>query len=93
MNILLVTFDLTGPSGAYRGLFEALKKQGRWWHYMKPTWLIYTDKTPNEVVDALRPHIKGRGRMLVTKLRRPYQGLLPNDAWEWIRRRIDSTEE
>src|ERR1700694_5095908 len=88
-KILLVTFDLTGPSGSHRDLFEILKKQGSWWHYMKFTWLLYTDKTPNDVVEVLKPHMQGRGRLLVAPLATPYQGLLPKEAWAWIRKRID----
>ncbi|MBM3528473.1 MAG: hypothetical protein FJX62_10300 [Alphaproteobacteria bacterium] len=89
-RILLVVVDLSRSVGDTKALFEAIKEQGRWWHYMKPMWLIYTDKTPNEVVEALKPHIQGRGRLMVTYLNRPYQGLLPKDAWEWIRKRVDA---
>ena len=88
-KILLVSLDLSGHSRSYTSLFDALKKQGTWWHYMKSTWLIYTDKTPNDVTDALKPHMFGRGRLLVSYLQKPYQGLLPKEAWEWIRNRID----
>jgi hypothetical protein len=83
-KILLVTLDITSPSLDRQKLFDTLKKQGRWWHYMKPTWLVYTDKSPEEVVNNLKPYMQGRGRLLVTPLSRPYQGLLPKDAWEWI---------
>ena len=88
-RLLLVSLDLTGPSGSYDELFGAIKAQGTWWHYLKSTWIIDTENTPEEVVDALRPHMAGRGRMLVVPVVRPYQGLLPKAAWEWIRERIE----
>jgi len=84
-KMLLVTFDL-GASQDTKALFDAVKKQGRWWHYMKPTWLIYTDKSPDQIVDNLKPYIAGNGRLLVTELGN-YQGLLPKEAWEWIHNR------
>jgi hypothetical protein len=87
-HILLVTLDLR-TVGSNKALFDAIKAQGVWWHYMRPTWLIYTSKSPNEVVEALRPYIQGHGRMLVAQLQRPYQGHLPKEAWEWIRKRLD----
>jgi hypothetical protein len=90
MRILLVTLDL--KAGISDALFDALKNQGSWWHYMKPTWLLYTDKTPDEVVDALKPHMEGHGRLLVVPLTRPYQGLLPDKAWKWIRERVDADQ-
>ena len=83
-KILLVTLDITRPSVNRQALFDTLKKQGRWWHYMKPTWLIFTNKSPDEVVENLRPHIEKRGRLLVVPFARPYQGYLPKDAWNWI---------
>lgn len=86
-KILLVTLDLTSPSLDRQKLFDVLKKQGTWWHYMKPTWLLYTDKTPDQIVDNLKPYISGHGRLLVVPLERPFQGLLPEDAWEWIHKR------
>ena len=87
-QILLVTLDLRSISSAdSEELFGALRKQGPWWHYMKPTWLIYTDKTPEEVVDNLKPYVQGHGRLLVAPLTRPFQGILPKDAWDWIHRR------
>ncbi len=91
-RILLVTLDLR-TVGTNRALFDAIKEQGNWWHYMKPTWLIYTEKSPDEIVEALKPHIQGRGRLLVVELKRPYQGYLPKDAWDWIRKRVDAEAE
>jgi len=86
-KILLVTLDLSSSSQSNQKIFDALKKQGRWCHYMKPTWLIYTDKSPEQVVDNLKPHVSGHGRLLVSELGGSYQGLLPKEAWAWIHKR------
>ena len=82
--ILLVSYDLKGPAGSYTSLFEALKKGG-WAHYMKSTWFVATDKTPDQLVDELRPHLKSGDRILISKLG-TNQGLLPKAAWEWMKR-------
>jgi len=91
--ILIVTLDLRGPATAYDPLYQALKGQGRWWHYMRWTWLVDTQRTPDEVVDALKPHVQSNDRVLVSPLVRPYQGLLTKEAWDWIRARMPRPKE
>ncbi len=88
--ILLVTYDLKGPAGSYSSLFEVLKSQNNWWHYLSKTWLVDTDSTPGELFAELKPHLKLPGdRILITPFTRPYQGWLPSKAWKWIHSRED----
>jgi len=87
--ILIVNLDLHGAATTYDALYEALKQQGTWWHYMRWTWLLETEKSPDQIVEALKGHIKGTDRMLVSPLVRPYQGLLVPEEWAWIRERIN----
>jgi hypothetical protein len=84
--ILVVTYDLKGPTGSYDGLYNALKQQGSWAHYITDTWLISTDKTPQQLFDALLPHLntKAKDYILITTLG-AHWGWLPKDAWEWIK--------
>ena len=88
-KILLITIDIRVPSADATALYEAIKAYGGWWHYLKSTWLLHTDKTPHQIVEELTPHIKGKGRMFVLEVHRPYQGLLTKDAWEWINSRVN----
>ncbi len=88
-KILVITIDITVASADATSLYEAIKAYGGWWHYLKSTWLLHTDKTPEQIVSELSPHIKGKGRMLVLELHRPYQGMLPKEAWEWINGRVN----
>ena len=83
--ILLVTYELKGPPGSYADLFNTLKSQHGWWHYMRATWLVSTDSTPQELFELLKPHIKQNDRILVTRLG-DRQGWLPKAAWDWIRK-------
>lgn len=81
--ILIVTYDLRSPKD-YHEFYEAVKLQGKWWHYMASTWLLSTQKTPQEVVDAVLPHMDAQDLLFVCELSNKYQGRLPKPAWDWI---------
>ena len=87
--ILLVTYDLKGPAGSYADLFDELKSQQSWCHYMASTWLVQTDLDADALVDQLRRYFKGGDRLLVVPLQPGYQGLLPKKAWNWIKNHRD----
>ena len=86
-RILVVTYDLKTPGKDYGPLYEVLKQQGQWWHYITSTWLIYTAKTPLEVHAAVTPHIAVQDYVLIASFERPYWGQLPKDAWGWLKER------
>ena len=86
-RIILVTYDLKTPGKDYTSLFEVLKQQGQWWHYMASVWLIYTVQTPSAIYSAIVPHITIQDYILISTMERPYWGLLPKDAWDWIAQR------
>lgn len=88
MRIVIITLDFDA-NASHSEVFEAIKAHGRWWHYMKWTWLIETSKSVAEVAGSLTPIMKGKGRMLVAELHRPYHGLQVKDAWAWINNRLD----
>jgi hypothetical protein len=81
--ILIVTYDLRSPKD-YHEFYETVKLQGKWWHYMASTWLLSTQKTPQEVVDAILPHMDTQDLLFVCELTNKYQGRLPKVAWDWI---------
>lgn len=84
--IVLISYDLKGSSSEYEPLYEYLKGHKGWSHYLNSTWLIDTDKTPNNIVDDMKPLIKEGDRMIVLQFDRPYQGWLPEKAWDWIKK-------
>ena len=84
--ILVVTYDLKQAAASYSDLYEVLKSKQSWWHYMKNTWLIATDDTPNSLVDELKPFLHAGDLVLVTTFARPIQGMLTPKAWDWIKR-------
>lgn len=81
--ILIVSYDLDAATN-HAPLFEALKQQGTWWHYLTSTWLISTTKTPEQVYNALVPSMVQSDRILVFELGKAYNGWLPREAWDWI---------
>jgi hypothetical protein len=81
--ILIVTYDLRSPKD-YHDLYEVVKLQGKWWHYMASTWLLSTTKEPQQVVDAMLPYMDPTDLLFVCEITPKYQGRLPQLAWEWI---------
>lgn len=85
-GILLVTYELKGPSTQYGDLYEVLKKNKGWAHYLASTWLIATEKGPTKLYEEIKPHLQEGDRLLVVRLAPDYFGRLPDKAWAWIDR-------
>jgi hypothetical protein len=83
--ILLVAYDLKGPSTHYAKLYEHLKGQEGWWHYLGSTWLISTRKTPKELAEEIKPLLLDTDRFLVARFGSEYWGWITKDAWDWIK--------
>jgi len=92
--IVLVSYDLHGQRD-YASFYATLGEQGSWWHYLSSTWLLSTDRSPEEIADALRPHLDPNDSILVTEMARGgrYAGILPEPAWQWIEEQNKVTEE
>jgi hypothetical protein len=86
-RIVIVTYDLKGPATGYTDFIETLKSQGVWWHYLPSTWLLHTHLTPEQISSALRPHLQSGDLLFIGTLQQGYNGLLPKDAWDWIKSR------
>ena len=84
MTAFSITYDLTAPGRNYEGLYEAIKKQGTWWHYLESTWLVSTNKTASQVWSDLSQYIDKNDNLLIIEVRDNVSGWLPKKAWEWI---------
>ena len=84
--ILLVTYDLKGPSTQYTKLYEYLKSNNGWSHYLASTWMIDTDKTPDQVLADVKSYLQKGDYIFIVHFNKPYQGWMPKKAWEWIHR-------
>ncbi len=71
MAICMIGYDLHPASkaeGDYEGLFAALEELGSgYWDCLESTWLVMTDRTPAQIRDALKPHLKPDDRLLVVR--------------------------
>jgi hypothetical protein len=67
--ILIVTHDLKTVRD-YTSFYVALQQQGQWWHYLTSTWLIDTNKTPQQVSDAIQPLLAPGDFLLVVEMGR-----------------------
>jgi hypothetical protein len=88
--ILVVTYELKQPVESYTPLFEALKNEESWAHYMSSTWLVATHQSPNSFGKSLVNLIFEGDRLLVTGFSPSYYGWLPQKAWDWIGRYKES---
>lgn len=79
-----ISYDLRKPGRDYSGLYQAIKKSPRWWHYLESTWIVQTTETPNQIWDRLSSHIDAGDFLLIIEVRNNAQGWLPKEAWDWI---------
>lgn len=91
-NVYCVSYDLKGEDADYTSLYAALKASAHWWHYLQSTWLIVVKDNADGLWARLEPHLKQGDRLLVIGVSADSQGLLPQKAWEWIRRNVDSMQ-
>ena len=84
----IVTFDLKGPAFTYRALAEELQRSPSWWHYITSTWIVIRYESLFELGPKLRALIGPNDQLLIMPAKGPADGLLPKDAWEWIRKNL-----
>lgn len=85
--ILLVTYERKKPGKDNTALFALLKTAPNWWHHMDSVWILYTSESTDTWNNKIRNVIdEGDYVLIVDITKRPRQGLLPKDAWDWIRK-------
>ncbi len=70
MPVYMIGYDLhRSEEEKYIDLYTALESigSGGYWDCLDQTWLVMTDKTPSEIRDALKPHLKEDDRLLVMR--------------------------
>ncbi len=72
------------PNDVRSDLEDEIVQFGDWWHYFGDFWLVDTGRDVNEMTDILKQHLGPRDDLLISGVQPPYQGLLINDAWEWV---------
>lgn len=90
--LLQISYDLKDRDRDYDDLYDKIKRLGRWWHYLKSTWVIETDKLPRQVVDDLEELLSRGDRLIVSEIQR-FDGILPERAWKWLERHKQHTAD
>lgn len=88
MRAFSINYDLKVPGRDYTGLYEEIKRSGRWWHYLDSTWIVITDESAQQIWDRLERHIDKNDFMLIIEVLDNVQGWLPKDAWNWIHENV-----
>jgi hypothetical protein len=65
----MIGYDLhPSPAENYDRLYAALEAVGSaYWDCLESTWLVITEKTPAEIRDELRQHLKEDDRLLIMR--------------------------
>ncbi|MEY4835631.1 MAG: hypothetical protein RI980_1746 [Bacteroidota bacterium] len=84
--ILLITYDLKKPGKDYTALYNVIKTAPKWWHYLESTWIIQTPESVDTWNSRLTKVLDQNDHILIVDItKRPRQGWLPKEAWDWIR--------
>lgn len=93
--IIQINYDLNKAGQNYEGLINKIKSIAN--GYASPCescWLIHTNKSPNDVYDALRPHIDNNDVLLVSRFySNDYRGWLRKDVHDWIEKHKSQLRE
>jgi hypothetical protein len=84
--ILLVTYDLKKTGKDYTSLYNILKTAPNWWHFMDSTWILQTIESVEVWNNKIKTVIDQNDLVLIVDItKRPRQGWLTKEAWDWIR--------
>jgi hypothetical protein len=82
--VYLITYDLNKSGQNYDGLYDAIKKIGKWWHYLDSTWLVETNMTSGQISEILLKEIDKNDRLLIIRVAADHAGWLTQKAWDWL---------
>lgn len=83
--VYLITYDLNKAGQDYTSLYETIKSNcSAWAHCLDSTWFIDTNKTEEQVRDALLKVMDKNDLLFITKISKPYKGWLTDDTWKWL---------
>ncbi|KGT79660.1 hypothetical protein MA20_11660 [Bradyrhizobium japonicum] len=63
---ILIAYDIhPAMEPAYDNLVQAIQSMGAWWHHLETVWIVRSDRTPEEIRDALKIYIGADDQLLV----------------------------
>lgn len=87
MGVYSISYDLRNSDKDYEGLYKAIKSRYSWCHSLESTWLIETYDTAPTIFNNLKSHIDSNDLIFISRITTDYYGRLPEEAWEWLKKR------
>jgi hypothetical protein len=87
-EVYIVVYKLSWPEEKYTSLLELLKDSMDWMHYFPGMWIIIRRETLVDLAAMMRKRVIGNDWLLVLPARGPGNGIMPNEAWEWLNTRL-----
>ena len=88
MPVYTVSYDLNRPGQNYTDLIAELESSPGWWHFLKSSWLISTNETPDQLWNRISRHVDKSDFVLIMEVTNRKSGWLPQDAWDWINNNV-----
>lgn len=91
LKAYMITYDLNNPGQHYTEIINIIKNQlsnGIWCSFWKSSFLIKSDKTPNQMLELLKPYLDNDDRFFIVEIVNNKQGWLEKDEWDFINRNI-----
>jgi hypothetical protein len=71
MGTILIAYDIHPSAGdACERVADAIRSLGEWWHHLESTWLVKTDRRPEQIRDLLRGHVGSDDQLLIVDISR-----------------------
>jgi len=88
-QVLIVAYELhrEPTSKDYQSIVSIIKK----YDYLKiggSEYFIYTNDSPDTIVDKIKPYFESNEKLIVIKVSNPKQGLLTEEQWKWLNARL-----
>ncbi len=85
----IISYDLHTPGQKYEDLKNVIDNfGGSYIKILESTWLVRNDLTPNDMADRIKEVVDTNDYLFITKISSPYQGLLTEKQWEFIKNSI-----
>jgi hypothetical protein len=69
MAIILIAYDIHPSAGdACEHVTDDIRSLGEWWHHLESTWLVKTDRTPQQIRDLLKEHVGSDDQLLIVDI-------------------------
>jgi hypothetical protein len=86
----MITVDLLDPTLNVEALNVFITTSPffeNWWNHIPGVYLVLSDKSANEISEAIRRYTKDARLLVVEVNPAESEGWLPEVSWKWIRRR------